>query len=258
MKTCQNFEALLAAFANEDLSGAQAGRVAAHVAECERCAREVETYRQLARRMRALPEPVLPEQVLREFSRAVMTQIAPPQSRRSPFVQTWIEPLFRPRWSYALATAAMIGFMLVLGLWYAPFERESPRARTLAPLLQARAWDKIYYGLLKKESRALLLHEAVPAALLKTAVAELLKKSERDQGLRAGLQRLLRAIPRLEHKPRDEAGTAKIMGVVTARGYIPAPRKLAREDDPDRLLRELQKLPNETEVTLAEIVNAKE
>ncbi len=257
MPRCEKFKTQLALYANGELPAKQRERVAAHLALCPSCRAEVEAYRQLAERMHDLPSPTIPEHALRGFTQAIMDQIAPRQRRR-PRAFDFISHLFRPRWRYAWATAAMVALMFVLGLWYVPLEREGPPARKLAPLLQARAWDKLYYGLLEKETRALLLHEPVPTELLKTALVELLKKGERDLRMRAGLQRLLSAVTGRGSKLRDDSPSAKIMGVITARGYIPAPRKLVRGYDANVLLRELAKLPDGAEVTLAEIVNEKD
>ena len=122
-----------------------------------------------------------------------MAQIAPP-ARNGARAWDFLAQLFRPRWRYAWATAAIVGFMLVLGLWYVPYEREHQAALQLPQLLQARAWDKLYEGLLQEDTRAPLMHQRVPTDLVKAAVAELLQKGKRDHRWRAGMQRLVAAV----------------------------------------------------------------
>ncbi len=258
MLTCHSFEPLLSLFANDDLDARETARVAAHVSHCERCRKEVEAYRQLARQMQSLPAPLVPDHALRGFSQEVMTNIAAPQTRYWTRVMSALRLFFQPRSRYAWATFATAVLVCALAIWYQPFEQGGKPAIKLAPLLQARAWDKLYYGLLQKETRALLLHEPVPAELVKTALTDLLKKGERDGRLQIGLRRLFTIVAGREPKSEEVYSSAKILGVITARGYRPAPRKRSRESDPDVLLREAQKLPTGAEVTLADLVKPKD
>ncbi|NUO82929.1 zf-HC2 domain-containing protein, partial [candidate division KSB1 bacterium] len=159
MKTCREFEALLSSYAKEELNVIQSGRVAAHIARCAHCRREVETYRRLAEQMRNLPAPILPEQALQEFSRAVSARIAQPRTASRSRAFALLSPSLPPQWRYGWVAVATLALVLVLGILYAPFERTGKPTALLAPLLQARAWDKLYYGLVQKETRKLLLHE---------------------------------------------------------------------------------------------------
>ncbi|MEK7729350.1 MAG: hypothetical protein AAB354_13130, partial [candidate division KSB1 bacterium] len=78
------------------------------------------------------------------------------------------------------------------------------------------------------------------------------QKGKRDHRWRAGMQRLVAAVAGPEY-----SGPAKIMGVITARGYVPTPRMRRPEFDHEQLLRKVQKLPDGADVTLAELVNPK-
>lgn len=254
MRQCEKYEALLAHYAREELRPKQTERVATHVAQCVRCREEVAAYRRLAAHLNKLPEPILPEHALHGFAEAVMQQVGsePAQSLVKRF--EFIAPLLQPRWRYAWGAAAMMFLVLAIGLWYAPFEREHQAVQRLPQLLQARAWDKIYYGLLEKDTRAEFMQQPVPAQLLKTAITDLLKKGERDQRVRVGVQRLVGALTGRVAKPGEEFASPKIMGVVTARGYIPAARS---PHEAHALLTQLQALPDNAEVTLAEIMHEK-
>lgn len=257
MPTCKKMKPLLSLYANAELHARQNARVAAHVAQCARCRAEVETYRNLALRLHKLPAPNLPEHALHGFAEAILEQIAPQPLRTLGSWRAGIAALFRPQWHYAWAAAAMIAIVLGLGLWYAPLEREHQTMQQLPQLLQARAWDKIYYGLLEKDSRTALLHEPVPAHLLKTAVAELLKKGERDLRVRVGTQRLVRALTGRKVERREDFPSVKIMGVVTTSGYVSQAENREREETASAFLRDLQNLPDHSQVTLAELVNEK-
>ncbi len=254
MPTCRKFQSLLALYANGDLHPKQSARVATHVSQCTSCRAEVEAYRNLAFRLHELPEPHVPDHVLHGFANAIMEQIAPQPSRTAVSWRAGLASLFGSQWRYAWASAAIIAVVLGLGLWYAPFEREHQAVQQLPQLLQARAWDKIYYGLLEKDSRAAFMHEPVPAHLLKTAMAELLKKGERDLRVRMGTQRLVRALTGRAATRRDDFPLAKIMGVVTARGYVSQVGSDDREETASTFFRDLQSLPDQSQVTLAEIV----
>ncbi len=258
MQTCREFEALLSSYAKEELHVLQSERVAAHIARCEHCRREVETYRQLADRIRNLPAPELPEHAVQEFARAVLRQIAEPQPRRRSRAFDFFSSPAQQRWRYGLAGLAVLAFTLAVGLWYAPLEQKSRPATLLAPLLQARAWDQLYEGLLKKETRALLLHEPVPTELAKTALLDLLEKGAHDKRIRTGLRQLFVSVATHELALHEASRSAKILGVITARGYRPASHKRSRGYDPEKLLRKVQKLPAGTEITLAELVKSKD
>lgn len=253
MRQCGKYKALLAHYAREELRPKQSERVAAHVAQCVSCHEEVAAYRRLAAHLHKLPAPTLPEQALHGFAEAVMKQVTPGPAQNFVKRFEFVASLLQPRWRYAWGAVAMLFLVLAIGLWYAPFEREHQAVQQLPQLLQARAWDKIYYGLLEKDTRAELMQQPVPAQLLKIAITDLLKKGERDQRVRVGVQRLVSALTGRASKPREEFASSKIMGVVTARGYIPGART---PHEAHALLTQLQKLPDNAEVTLAEIVRA--
>lgn len=96
----------------------------------------------------------------------------------------------------------------------------------------------------------------MPTDLIKTALTELLERGERDHRLRQGLQKIFITVAGREPSPQALAATAKIMGVINARGYRPAFRKRSAGYDPEVLLRTVQKLPHDTTVTLSHLLNA--
>lgn len=254
MNTCRHFEKHLSAFAQEELSAKHAAQVAAHLVHCAHCRAAVESYRALAREMRRLPETPVPEHVMHGFSREIMEQISSPRSVKITRRYDWFFALFTPRRRFAIASLATAGIVFALAFWQTAIERNGAPAHHLAHILQTRAWEKLYYGLLQKESRSLLLHEPVPVELVKTALTELLEQGERDQRLRRGLQKIFITIAGRELQPQEFEGAAKIMGVITTRGYRSAFRKRSAGYDARTMLRTVEKLPHGSQISLADLV----
>jgi len=219
MKTCQDFEALLSLFSNNELAAESRAAVASHLVNCAACRQKIEDYHELKKYLFKLPTPALPENLFADFHQGVLEKIsrsgATPKQRLGLIAVLYA--LYR-RQRFVIAVATLI-MLIAVPAWLTHSLRTPSQPRpNLAQLLEKRDWKDLYYALLKNETRNQLLDQPVPVHLLHNALVELAAQGK-DRNMRTGLQRALARLKTRDGVSLGWAPSIQILGKVTPTGF---------------------------------------
>ena len=123
MQECQGIRERLVDFIEGELPPQEYCRIEAHLGRCPHCSREMSELRGVLERARSLPAPTVPADLLDGFGAAVRRRIATERSPRlSPWrkVGSWLAGCVSLRPIPALSAAAVLGFLLAIGLMHTP------------------------------------------------------------------------------------------------------------------------------------------
>jgi hypothetical protein len=254
MKTCQDFEALLSLFSNNELAAETREAVAAHLAACAACRQKVEDYHELKKYSSRLPAPELPENLFADFHQGVLAKIVrsdETQRQRLGLMAIFYALHRRQRLVIAIATLVML---LALPRWLArDTEFRSAPPSALAQLLEKRDWMGLYYAMRDGDSRTRLFHEPVPVHLLHTALNELLHAQRENLRLRAGLQQVLSKIKTPEGNSFGLRRSIRILGKISRTGFEPAVHSARIAWNPETTLLALARAEANQTMTLREL-----
>jgi hypothetical protein len=254
MKTCQDFEALLSLFSNNELEVVPRAAVAAHLVACAACRQKVEDYHELKKYSSRLPAPELPANLFADFHQGVLEKIARhDETQRQRLGQIALLYMLQRRWRLAIAIATLV-VLLALPRWltYAPVFRSAPGS-SLAQLLEKRDWTGLYYAMRDGDSRTRLFHEPVPVNLLHAALNELLHAQRENLRLRTGLQQILSKIKTPEGNSFRLSRSIQILGRVSGTGFEPVLRSAEIVWNPEIALHALTHAGDNQTMTLREL-----
>jgi len=254
MKTCQDFEALLSLFSNNELAAVPRAAVAGHLAACAACRQKVEDYHELKKYSSRLPAPELPANLFADFHPGVLEKIARhDDTQRQRLGLIAILYTLQRRWRLVIAIATLVA-LLALPRWlaYAPAFRSAPRS-SLAQLLEKRDWTGLYYAMLNSDSRTMLFHEPVPVHLLHAALNELSHAQLENLRLRTGLQQILAKVKTPEGNSFRLRRSIQILGKISGTGFEPAMRSARIVWNPEITLRALAQAEADQTITLREL-----
>jgi hypothetical protein len=125
--TCKRAARMISLYIAGDLVGAPEREVAAHLAACEACGRLAEEFSESSSLLtQACTPPEFGAEFYSGIRHAVLGEIATDQMLSKP-------SLFRPRWLYATAFAAIVIASGVMLQHFAGTQRETPQGLALAP-----------------------------------------------------------------------------------------------------------------------------
>jgi len=119
MQGCDGIRDRLLDFVDGELGIDDRREIEAHLSRCPACSRAARALGETVVRVRALPEPPVPDRLLDGFAAAVQLRIANERRRRVSFwrrATVWLGDFAGLRPIPTLAAAAVLGLLLAIGL----------------------------------------------------------------------------------------------------------------------------------------------